>query len=56
MVEELQAFEFPAQGGDPVPHAKIVTVKKVQLFFKRGLSKERLLLSTIHIPWNHRIR
>lgn len=32
VVEELQAFEFPTQGGDPVPHAKIVTVKKVQLF------------------------
>lgn len=32
VVGELQAFEFPAQGGDPVPHVKIVTVKKAQLF------------------------
>ena len=32
VVEQLQAFESRAQGGDPTPHAKIVTVKKSPSF------------------------
>src|SRR4029434_9656127 len=55
VVEQLQAFESRAQGGDPTPHAKIVTVKKSPTVFN-GLSKEELqpLCSTIYVAYTCR--